>query len=53
MIFIPTKAKEELNRLNAKSSKYTSFYLFKCIVRSGKSLLAGKNLFKELLFSTG
>lgn len=51
--FYPYKSKEELNRLNAKSSKYTSFYLFKCIVRSGKSLLAGKNLFKELLFSTG
>jgi len=53
MIFIPIKAKEELNRLNAKSSKYTSFYLFKCIVRIGKSPLAGKNLFKELLFSAG
>ena len=53
MIFIPTKAKEELNRLNAKSSKYTSFDLFKCIVRIGKSPLAGKNLFKELLFSAG
>lgn len=53
MILIPTKAKEELNRLSAKSSKHTSFYLFKCIVRIGKSPLAGKNLFRELLFSTG
>ena len=51
MIFIPTKAKEELNKLN-KSSKCSSFIFFKCIIRIGKSL-AGKNLFKELLFSTG